>query len=287
MEESRESFVFHKDWYNAIRKRNPEIRVEIYDAIMEKVFDGTQKELSEIASVVMDLISPQIERDTEKWLNIKAKRRESGKQGGLAKQANATKCYQMLPNDSKRKQNVANLPVSVSDSVSVSVVTKDVNKELSSLHSDNNISTEVDLSSSPTWAENFVKFFNATIDKNNSVIAKVRIIQGSREKQLKARIKQYGEEAVCEAVTKATLSPFLNGQKGFIASIDWILKPNNFPKILEGNYDKRETSVFRAVECEQTTKRKQIEQQTLELMQQYEHQDGSVPTGAEKGYVPF
>lgn len=121
MSEDRESFVFHKDWYYAIKKRSPQLRTEIYDAIMEKVFEGTQKELSEVASVVMDLISPQIDRDTAKWLDIKAKRRESGKQGGLAKQANATKCYQMLPNDSKSKQNVANLPVSVcvSDSVSV------------------------------------------------------------------------------------------------------------------------------------------------------------------------
>lgn len=121
MSEDRESFVFHKDWYYAIKKRSPQLRTEIYDAIMEKVFEGTQKELSEVASVVMDLILPQIDRDTAKWLDIKAKRRESGRQGGLAKQANATKCYQMLPNDSKSKQNVANLPVSVcvSDSVSV------------------------------------------------------------------------------------------------------------------------------------------------------------------------
>jgi hypothetical protein len=121
MSEDRESFVFHKDWYYAIKKRSPQLRAEIYDAIMEKVFEGTQKELSEVASVVMDLILPQIDRDTAKWLDIKAKRRESGKRGGLAKQANATKCYQMLPNDSKSKQNVANLPVSVcvSDSVSV------------------------------------------------------------------------------------------------------------------------------------------------------------------------
>ena len=121
MSEDRESFVFHKDWYYAIKKRSPQLRVEIYDAIMQKVFEGTQKELSEVASVVMDLISPQIDRDTAKWLDIKAKRRESGKQGGLAKQANATKCYQMLPNDSKSKQNVANLPVSVSVNVSDSV----------------------------------------------------------------------------------------------------------------------------------------------------------------------
>ena len=117
MSEDRESFVFHKDWYYAIKKRSPQLRTEIYDAIMEKVFEGTQKELSEVASVVMDLILPQIDRDTAKWLDIKAKRRESGRQGGLAKQANATKCYQMLPNDSKSKQNVANLPVSVCVSV--------------------------------------------------------------------------------------------------------------------------------------------------------------------------
>lgn len=117
MSEDRESFVFHKDWYYAIKKRSPQLRVEIYDAIMQKVFEGTQKELSEVASIVMDLISPQIDRDTARWLDIKAKRRESGKQGGLAKQANATKCYQMLPNDSKSKQNVANLPVSVCVSV--------------------------------------------------------------------------------------------------------------------------------------------------------------------------
>lgn len=121
MSEDRESFVFHKDWYYAIKKRSPQLRIEIYDAIMEKVFEGTQKELSEVASVVMDLILPQIDRDTAKWLDIKAKRRESGRQGGLAKQANATKSYQMVANDSKSKQNVANLPVSVcvSDSVSV------------------------------------------------------------------------------------------------------------------------------------------------------------------------
>ena len=91
MSEDRESFVFHKDWYYAIKKRSPQLRIEIYDAIMEKVFEGTQKELSEVASVVMDLISPQIDRDTARWLDIKAKRRESGKQGGLAKQAKRSK----------------------------------------------------------------------------------------------------------------------------------------------------------------------------------------------------
>ena len=79
MDFERESFIFHKDWYFAIKKRSSELRVEIYDAIMEKVFEGTQKELSDIASVVMDLISPQIDRDTEKWLDTREKRSLAGK----------------------------------------------------------------------------------------------------------------------------------------------------------------------------------------------------------------
>ena len=75
----RNSFVFHRDWYLAISKRKNETRLEIYDAIMSKIFDGNDKQLSELASVVMDFISPQIERDTEKWADIREKRSDAGK----------------------------------------------------------------------------------------------------------------------------------------------------------------------------------------------------------------
>ena len=88
-------------------------------------------------------------------------------------------------------------------------------------------------------AENFKKFFNSEIKNGNSVIMQIRAVTGGRAMTLKARLREYGEAALKEAVMKAVKSDFLNGKnnKGFVASFDWIMRPNNFPKVLEGNYD--------------------------------------------------
>ena len=60
-----------------------------------------------------------------------------------------------------------------------------------------------------------------------------------RGRMLRSRIREYGLDAVLEAVEKIRKSSFLKGQnaKGWIITFDWFVKPNNFPKVLEGNYD--------------------------------------------------
>ena len=60
-----------------------------------------------------------------------------------------------------------------------------------------------------------------------------------RGRMLRARIREYGLEAVLEAVEKIRKSSFLKGQnsKGWVITFDWFVRPNNFPKVLEGNYD--------------------------------------------------
>ena len=64
----------------------------------------------------------------------------------------------------------------------------------------------------------------------------------NRYKMLGARLKEYGEDKIIEAIEKAKASPFLTGRnnKGWAITFDWFLKPNNFIKVLEGNYDGRE-----------------------------------------------
>lgn len=59
-----------------------------------------------------------------------------------------------------------------------------------------------------------------------------------RYKNLKARIRQYGTETVKEAVLQIRNSAFLQGRnkKGWCITFDWFVLPNNFPKVLEGNY---------------------------------------------------
>ena len=110
----RQTFLFYRDWYDTICKLDDSTALEVCKAIMSVAFGEEPRELSNVAEAMMLLIRPQIERDIEKWNEVRAKRQEVGRLGGLAK---ATNCYQLLPNDSKSKQNLAN----VADNVDVDV----------------------------------------------------------------------------------------------------------------------------------------------------------------------
>ena len=63
--------------------------------------------------------------------------------------------------------------------------------------------------------------------------------ESERIKMLKARIRQYGVDKVLEAIEKIKESDYLQGKNRHNWSIkfDWFVRPNNFPKVLEGNYD--------------------------------------------------
>ncbi|MGL6186058.1 MAG: phage replisome organizer N-terminal domain-containing protein [Clostridium chrysemydis] len=59
----------------------------------------------------------------------------------------------------------------------------------------------------------------------------------NRYKMLKARIRQYSEEEIINAIDEVPKSDFLMGRiKEFEITFDWFIKPNNFTKVLEGNY---------------------------------------------------
>lgn len=59
-----------------------------------------------------------------------------------------------------------------------------------------------------------------------------------RHTSLKARIKEYSLEEVVQAIKSINESSFLKGQnnRGWTITFDWLVKPNNFVKVIEGNY---------------------------------------------------
>lgn len=66
----------------------------------------------------------------------------------------------------------------------------------------------------------------------------------ARYKMLNARVKEYGIENILKAISSIENSAFLNGQnnRSWVITFDWFIKPNNFQKVLEGNYVNRNTS---------------------------------------------
>lgn len=73
-------------------------------------------------------------------------------------------------------------------------------------------------------------------------LSQIKSIQGNRLKLLKTRIKEYGIESVLQAIENINKSSFLKGQNknSWVIAFDWFIKPNNFPKVLEGNYNDKE-----------------------------------------------
>ena len=67
----------------------------------------------------------------------------------------------------------------------------------------------------------------------------IRAITEQRVKLLKPRLKQYGADSFAECVEQIENSDFLQGKHGgkpWIITFDWLIKPSNYPKVLEGNY---------------------------------------------------
>lgn len=76
----RESFIFYRSFYEAIRCMPSDVQAEIYPAICEyALFGKLPKNLSEVAKGMFTLIKPNIDVNTARF--------ENGKKGGRKKRA--------------------------------------------------------------------------------------------------------------------------------------------------------------------------------------------------------
>ena len=85
------------------------------------------------------------------------------------------------------------------------------------------------------------------IDRWNSLgLNKVKAINPdtSRYAMLRKRLKDYGVDTIVEGVDKIRNSSFLQGHnnKGWTVTFDWFIKPDNFQKVIDGNYNDRKAA---------------------------------------------
>nr|DAI48897.1 MAG TPA: hypothetical protein [Caudoviricetes sp.] len=87
----------------------------------------------------------------------------------------------------------------------------------------------------------FVAYFNEQLVAQGAIIKQVKTVTPKRRSVIEARARENGKEALKTVADKSASSDFLNGKndRGWLATFDWLMRPNNFVKVLEGNFDNK------------------------------------------------
>lgn len=110
----RDSFIFYRSFYEAIRELPNEDKGEVYDAIFAYIFDQKNSDLSGINNAIYTLIKPQLDANIRKYQNG-LKGAEHGAKGGRPKKKKTPKKPLKNPLGDKNKTPNDNVNVNVND----------------------------------------------------------------------------------------------------------------------------------------------------------------------------
>lgn len=229
----KRSFIFNVDWQEVLMEYPPEVRLEVYDAVIRYAASGTLSELKPLAKMAFSFIKKEIDYNNEKYNEMVSKRSEAGKKGMLSRYGSKGDVTSQTNVTDDNKDNTSYQTITnVTDNVNVN-------------DNDNSLrGSDEPLCGSPPHAEainyqGLIDFFNS---ETKGVFGHVRYpLSDKRKGMINARIKEYGKSSFAEMIRKAYASDFLRGQNknNFKATFDWLIKPTNFEKVISGNYDNR------------------------------------------------
>lgn len=81
----KETFVFYKSWMEALTDVPDDIRLEVYDCIIEYAFSGKVPSLKPMAKMAFNFIKNDIDRASEKYKKIVDRNKNNGAKGGRPK----------------------------------------------------------------------------------------------------------------------------------------------------------------------------------------------------------
>ena len=111
----KESIVIYARQRTALKRLTDAQRGVLLDALLTYAGGEEPTFTDGMVMVAFDFFRAQIDIDRAKYDEVCDKRREAGRSGGLAKKANATKCYQMQAKESKTKHDNDNDNVNDND----------------------------------------------------------------------------------------------------------------------------------------------------------------------------
>jgi len=163
------------------------------------------------ARIAYKAIKRQIDASMAHYEDVCRKRSEAGKKGSQARWEDDSNCHFCHDEESQTIAKMAKTKT--------------------------NTNTNIDI-------DTIVSLWNGLEDVGITAIRSVA--EGSkRRQQLNSRLKQYSVDDFRTAIENIRASKFLQGQndRGWQITFDWLIKPTNFQKVLEGNYNDRTSKV--------------------------------------------
>ena len=243
----RETFIFYRSFRDAFNALDKDVRLRMYEAVINYGLDLVEPHFEGIEKVLWTLIRPQLEANNKRFENGCKGGAPIGNQNARKQPKDNRETTKKQPrNNQKQPNNNNNNNNNVND-----IRTLKTSFKVSSFGAnDAPADPEIDF-------EKIKGSWNDEAQKSHSLMPKLRSMQKQRQKQIAARIREYGEEVFFDAMKKAVASDFLNGKnrRGWIASFDWFVKPTNFAKVVDGNYN----DSARKVRTEKADQREQQE----------------------------
>ena len=238
---TRKSFILHLDMLSVLDEMNEQQAGKLFKAIkayhLRQTLEPGQDDDTGFDELVKDFVTrlafapfkAQFERDALKYDEVATRNRVNGKKGGRPKKENPKN-----PSGFSETQENPEKPKKA-DSDNDSDSDKNNNPPDGVFHAPGGEHAVP----YPTIME----FWNRSMD--GKTVKKVSSLNASSKRgaNVRARFKEFGLEKIYAAIQNVANSLFLNGRnsRNWTASFDWVFLPNNFPKVLEGNYNQAQS----------------------------------------------
>ena len=237
-----EQMTFFRSYYEAVKDMDADTRLEFLEAVIKYGLYGEMPDgLSPIPNMAFTLAFPSLKKSTSRG-NAS---RENGMKGGRPKKPtenlkkpndNLTETYEEPTENLKKPVDYRHKTID-NKTIDCKTIDIDIEKDLlgKGLKKKDDKSSQKEGRIPKADLDEIISRWNTLPDP----VPKITVLKTGtkRYESLAARYDEYGVDNIMIAIEKVRKSSFLCGKSSsWHISFDWFVLPNNFPKVLEGNY---------------------------------------------------
>lgn len=203
----RDSVLFYRSFAEAIKKLPEKNQLDAFWAILNYGLDGEVAE-DGVAAAILTAFRAVIDKNNRKFENRLNKTKKNKEEQKRTKKNKQEQTETNEGEKGERRKEKGDIYNTIPDGI---------------------------VSAEPTPYSQIVDMYH----KCCTTLPKVKALSKTRQASIRSLYKKYGMDGFEDVFAKAGASDFLSGRTGKWngCGFDWLIKPANFLKVLEGTYD--------------------------------------------------